>query len=264
LLIADPASLTQVIVLDLLLYIMQLTSLIVSYINNHAKDLPSSSVFLYEDLLLPPRDLSSASSTALDEDDLDLEGGEGKQRRRKGKGTAYEPLEGDANKLWLNDDDDEPDSSATRICKPGTSVPIDAAHGPLLASSRRPLLSPSVRSYRRHHEPPLIFSLPLSHIIQLIFQLPSPTPPPPVLAGGTPVPVATPVTEEPPPLSSIQEGDEEAESSEEEEEEVVDGVGGGSPSSRRRGRMRGAAGIMPDVGRIPGEYRTGSGRGNGG
>lgn len=242
---ANPASLTRVILLDLLLYILQLSALIVSYVNNHSKDLSASPAFPYKDLLLPPSDHSTVSSTATD-DDVDLEAGERKRRRRKANGS-YQSDEDDENELWLNEENDYSSTS-----KRG-------------ASSLHPLLSTST-PYRRIHEPPLIFSLPLPHIIQLIFHLPAPTPTPPAFAGGTPLPspLPTPTTDEPTSiLSNLPEAGEEAEMSED-EEEVGHRMGGGSPSSRRRGRVRGAAGLMPEVGRIPGEYQLRSGSGNGG
>ena len=47
------------------------------------------------------------------------------------------------------------------------------------------------------------------------------------------------------------------------DDEVTDGVGRGSPSARRGSRVRGVDGLIAEAGRIPGEYRVGTGRGNG-
>jgi len=141
-----------------------------------------------------------------------------------------------------------------------------SVHLHLPASSKHPLLSSSSGRHRRIRESPLILSLPIHHIIQLIFHLPAPTPPSPAFAGGTPTPTPpiTPANEDPPPLFSTPEGDEATEVSEDDDEVTDDGVGRRRLPARRGGAARGAAGIMPDVGRIPGEYRTGTVRGDGG
>ncbi|KAK8844044.1 hypothetical protein IAR55_006838 [Kwoniella newhampshirensis] len=236
---ANPASLARILLLDLLLYILQLTSLSVSYINNHSTNIPASSALPYDDLLLPPdlpNRLMTASENDEDDGELDLEGGEGpKRRRRKGKGAAYEQVNAEERELWLDDDDDK------------------LQGGP----------SPMRLGRTRISEPPLIFSLPLRHIVNLILYLPAPPPPPRAFSGGTPLagtpqtsPPITPATALPPTLPTVAEVDEG-------EEGVV--------YSRESLQRASLAVVMDmdgdsidglDTGRIPGEYRTGEGRGN--
>lgn len=109
---ARPASLTRILILDLLLYILQLSALYVSFITNHGSNLPHTDSLPYEDILLP----SSAMSTAVeDEDDLDLEGGEARRRRKKGKGSAYSAV-GDEEEIWLDEDLDSEETAPLRRC----------------------------------------------------------------------------------------------------------------------------------------------------
>jgi hypothetical protein len=95
-----------VILIDLLLFILQLLSLIVSYVNNHGRNLPKSSHLPYDDLLLPNIDQMDEEGDEMEDEEADLEGGDRSwaRRRRKGKGIAYEAV-GDEDELWLNDDD---------------------------------------------------------------------------------------------------------------------------------------------------------------
>lgn len=103
-LIAYPASLLRIILLDVLLYGLQLTSLIVAYVNSQGKNLPRSAQLPYEDLLLPHEDVLDV----VDDDELDLEsGGSSWLRRRKGKGVDYDVQNEEGEELWLNDDEDE-------------------------------------------------------------------------------------------------------------------------------------------------------------
>nr|XP_019049726.1 hypothetical protein I302_00145 [Kwoniella bestiolae CBS 10118]OCF28656.1 hypothetical protein I302_00145 [Kwoniella bestiolae CBS 10118] len=190
---ANPASLTRILLLDLLLFLIQLTGLCVSYVN-HSTNLPKSPSLAYDDLLLPPteEEIPIPSTTLFDEEEMDLEGGTRQRKARKGK---YQAVEGE--ELWLDDDEGMPSSS-------GNSIRIT--------------------------EPPLIFSLPLRHIILLILKLPSPIPPPRAFSGGTPIhtpPFTPPIA----PLARIPDEDET------------------SDEVRRNGEGEG------ELGRIPGEYR---------
>ena len=102
-------------------------------------------------------------------------------------------------------------------------------------------------------------------MVQLIFQLPALVSPPPAFTNGTPA-HTTPIRPEPaepilPP--TIPEAHESTGFSDE-DDEVTDGAGRRSPSARRGSRVRDAAGLVPEVGRIPGEYHVGAGEGNGG
>ncbi|WVQ93088.1 hypothetical protein IAU59_000152 [Kwoniella sp. CBS 9459] len=210
---ANPASLTRVLLLDVLLYILQLVGLCVSYVT-HATQLPSTPALPYDDLLLPPHEVQHTTVISDDdEDEMDLEeGGQGSGRTRRRKGLAYQQVQGDEpeRELWLDDDE-----------------------GPAASDSS---------SRIRITEPPLIFSLPLKHILNLVFRLPAPLPPPRAFSGGTPQPTP-PVTPPAPASATIPSDDELADS---------------SAQVRREGA--GARGIVGSegatVGRIPGEYRA--------
>nr|XP_031861519.1 uncharacterized protein CI109_003123 [Kwoniella shandongensis]KAA5528591.1 hypothetical protein CI109_003123 [Kwoniella shandongensis] len=243
---ANPASLTRILLLDLALYILQLTSLCISYINNHTSNLPTSSVFPYDDLLLPP-DLPTPAgrtpTTILDDDndeddgDVDLEDGRGpKRRRRKGKGAAYEQVDGDERELWLDDDVDDG---------------LQSGPSNFSSSSVNPRVS----------EPPLILSLSLRHILNLIFYLPAPAGPPRAFSGGTPL-AGTPQTS--PPITPPTAPHATMPSIPEEGDGVVD-----SREVLRRASLAAAAAAAAtnsrgddhptSTGRIPGEYRSGDG-----
>ncbi|OCF35696.1 hypothetical protein I316_02751 [Kwoniella heveanensis BCC8398] len=217
---ANPASLRRVLLLDVLLYVLQLVGLCVSYVT-HATQLPSTAALPYDDLLLPPQDEQNGPETIIfddDEDEVDLEqGGLGVNgRTRKRKGLAYQQVQGDEpeRELWL-DDDEGPSGS-------GSSSRIRIA------------------------EPPLIFSLPLRHITNLVFRLPAPLPPPRAFSGGTPQPTP-PVTPPAPPAATMPSEDVLADN---------------SAQVRREGLgVRGTDAGSGSVGRIPGEYRA---EGNGG
>ncbi|WVF65415.1 hypothetical protein IAT40_000142 [Kwoniella sp. CBS 6097] len=220
---ANPASLTRVLLLDVLLYLLQLVGLCVSYVT-HATQLPSTSALPYDDLLLPPQDEQQSPETVLfndDEDEVDPEeGGQGAGKTRRRKGLAYQQVQGDEpeRELWLDDDEGPSESAST--------------------------------SRIRITEPPLIFSLPLKHIINLVFRLPAPLPPPRAFSGGTPQPTP-PVTPPAPPAATMPSEDELAESSAQVRREGL-GI---------RGAGVGGEGGGTGVGRIPGEYRA---EGNGG
>lgn len=102
--IARSPSLTRLLLLDLLIYVLQLHSLTISYLNNKAAssllpvpDLP------FADLLLPTRDVTEDISP----EDFDIESG---LRRRKGKGRAVEE-DDDGEVVWLDEDDEKEDVS---------------------------------------------------------------------------------------------------------------------------------------------------------
>ncbi|WWC72978.1 uncharacterized protein I206_106942 [Kwoniella pini CBS 10737] len=212
---ANPASLTRILLLDLLLFLMQLTGLCVSYVN-HSTHLPKSPAFPYDDLLLPPAEEGVAISTSIfdeDEEDLDLEQGKStsKSRRRKG-GQRYEAVQGDEeeSELWLNDDMDHTQPSANLI---------------------------------RIHEPPLIFTLPLRHILRLMWNLPSPSPPPRAFSGGTPIstPPLTPAASSLPRISDPDPPQDDRTESRQSGLGLIGTQAGGSESE--------------GPGRIPGDYR---------
>lgn len=108
--IAISASLTRVVLLDLLIWLCQLVSLEVTYITAHAGNIPHSPSFPYPDYLLPPTysAATKADSGADDDDndqaDDDVESGL-KRRRRKGFESAFEELDGEMDALWLNEED---------------------------------------------------------------------------------------------------------------------------------------------------------------
>ena len=96
--LAYPASLTRVLLLDLLFYLLQLISLLVSFVTAHSGHISKSVLFPYDDLLLPPTESSTNSSLA----EVDPESQ--KLRRRKGAGPAYEAVEAVDGEFWLDDD----------------------------------------------------------------------------------------------------------------------------------------------------------------
>lgn len=258
---ARPASLTRVLLLDLLLYILQTTSLIISYVNSHASKLPRSASLPYDDLLLPT---DTSPEIEIDAKDVDLESGEGLKRRGRRRepedddGAADEE-EDDDETVWLNEDEEG------ELIRGELLGPVTVRHESVLMLGWSPGSDPlstraSSRGTQRIREPPLIFSLSLSHIISLVFRLSSPSPPPPAFAGGTPLPSPPPSPHSPratlssahvpasPPLDGGDHDDDE------------DDEHGASPSSRRTARrLRGSGG---DVGRIPGDYWLGSRRGD--
>ncbi len=106
LMIAYPATMSRVLFLDFGIFLLQTISLVVSYITNHSTNIPKSSLFPYDDLLLPPT-TDSIEVDELEEEDFDIESG---MRRRKGKGKGRAE---DDNALWLDEEDD-----TVQTCKP--------------------------------------------------------------------------------------------------------------------------------------------------
>ena len=223
-------TLSKMLILDVGLYILQLTSLVISYATNHTS-LPSTPSLPYDDLLLPQRE---ETTNLEDEHAVDIESGLQRRRRRKS-------ATGEEDELWLNGDND------------GDSSEVN-----------HPLLSAGPSISRRVREPPLIFSISLPHMLDLIFHLPAPPTPTPAFAGGTPMasPTPTPTIERQlpnffaaasvPPFTSLPPSSAGVVGETREEQTDSDTeVGGRSPSGRR---ARGAMGMMPDIGRIPGDY----------
>jgi hypothetical protein len=102
------ASLTRVLLLDLLLYILQTTSLIISYVNSHASKLPRSASLPYDDLLLPT---DASAVVEIDAEDVDLESGEGFKRRGRRRDPVDEDGEAeeedDDEIVWLNEGEED-------------------------------------------------------------------------------------------------------------------------------------------------------------
>lgn len=96
---AYPASLSRILLLDLAIFAIQSTSLVLSYITNHGKNIPSSPSFPHDDLLLPPEQ----GGVLFESEESDLESGV--LTRRKGK--VRSGLDADSNELWLDDDEDD-------------------------------------------------------------------------------------------------------------------------------------------------------------
>ncbi|KAK4688361.1 hypothetical protein P7C73_g1751, partial [Tremellales sp. Uapishka_1] len=228
---ANPTSMTRVLLLDLLLYTLQCTSLVVAYISTHKSTIPASSTFAFDDLLLPP---SPTVEFNKDENvDEDIETGRGGRRRTRRQSVRAD----EADEVWLDDDDD--DGPSFQACW-FHSTPTVVYHTDEInaASSRTPLLSSrtSPPTPRPSRDIPLIFSLPFSHLVNLVFYLPSPTPPPGVTSGGTPATSPPQDVQAPLPRVDIEEDEPQSTASTEPNE----------------------------VGRIPGEYSPGLGRDNGG
>lgn len=103
------ASLTRILFLDGLIYFLQLITLIVCYIVNYGPTLPESSVFAFEDLLLPP-DAPQPSPIS----DVDIESGDQLRQRRLGKGPRYQQVAEDDSEVWLDDDEGQEDAESLR------------------------------------------------------------------------------------------------------------------------------------------------------
>lgn len=110
---AHPASMSRILLLDLLLFLIQLTSLIVSYVNYHSNGTSSLDSFPFDDLLLPPSRSTLRNISAFEDDDVDLETGELAPNRRKSRNASYKLLDGDADGESL-DEDDEPTPHTSR------------------------------------------------------------------------------------------------------------------------------------------------------
>jgi hypothetical protein len=87
------------LLLDVLIYILQIHSLTISYLNNKASNaIRQVPTLPYTDMLLPTSDVVEDISP----EDFDIESG---LRRRKGKGRAVEEEE-DEEVIWLDDADE--------------------------------------------------------------------------------------------------------------------------------------------------------------
>lgn len=158
-------------------------TLIVCYVINYSPTLPKIDIFPYDDLLLPPE--SPASPVA--EADLDVESGDQLRQRRHGKGPRYHNMMSDEPGVLFDSGDAEEEAPSRCEC---LLVPN---YGQLtLASSRSPLLA-SAPIRRGRSGVPLVFNIPLRHMLSLILRLPGPSPMR-VASGGTPytTPPATP------------------------------------------------------------------------
>lgn len=102
--VATTASMTRILLLDLVIYLGQIVTLMITFIVGHADKIPHSDSFPYPDLLLPPIPTRhQATKSPVDEED-DVESGL-KRRRRRGFQSAYEELDTDESSLWLNDEE---------------------------------------------------------------------------------------------------------------------------------------------------------------
>lgn len=104
----NSASVLRIILLDVVIYLLQLITLVVCYIVNYGPTVPASSIFPYDDLLLPPD-----TPQAVAESDIDVETGDQFRQRRMGKGPSYQQVAGDDSDLWL-DQDGELDGQSLR------------------------------------------------------------------------------------------------------------------------------------------------------
>lgn len=108
---ANPASLTRILLLDLLIYFVQLVTVAVCYVVNFTPTLPKSDLFPYDDLLLPPD-----APPPIADDDVDVEAGEQFRQRRMGKGPRYQNVTTDENEVWLEEEDEEVEPSCELNC----------------------------------------------------------------------------------------------------------------------------------------------------
>ncbi|KAI9636800.1 uncharacterized protein MKK02DRAFT_45507 [Dioszegia hungarica] len=244
------ASLTRMLLLDVLIYILQIHSLTISYLNNKATNaIRQVPALPYTDMLLPTSDVVEDISP----EDFDIESG---LRRRKGKGRTVEEEE-DEEVIWLDD--------------------ADEGEVDVRPSERDRLLSQSTPSRRRAREPPRIVSLSLPHLLHVIMHLPAPTPPRPFIAGATPA-ASPPVTTSalPNTASTAAETLYDGQADDEDEDEDEGDYGDDSEEVARRSILRSHEreeegrrsedGSDADRGgreRMPGDYWV-RGRGNGG
>lgn len=90
---ARPPTLTRILLLDLLIYLIQTTSLVVSFLNSHGSSIPSSLHFPYPDPLLPPEysythsESESDSDILFDEPDMIREDGDRKAKAKSRRGS---------------------------------------------------------------------------------------------------------------------------------------------------------------------------------
>lgn len=224
------ASLARILLLDLLLFVLQMTGLVVSYVTSHGSNIPSNPSLPFDDLLLPPH-RSTPSDRLHRQVSGDIEEGRSLRRRKSGPGAAYSPVEGedgeDEDAVWLDEAEDVALQSLDRSRK------------------------------GRPHGSPLIFSLSLPHMIALVTSLPAPRAPPGSLLGTTPLasprtgstdlPTGTtdlPTSSTLPTSTSASTGTGLDSHTEAENEEEDDADEDEEQAAGRR-RLRGAAGLMP-------------------
>ena len=159
------ASFARVVILDATCYTFQTVCLVISYLNNRSDNLQQLSEFPYDDLLLP-----SEPEVEPEHLDRDPESGLPIGKTHPSGGDDDED-----DTVWLDDEQDE--LLASGACK---SICFFTKH-------RTNLSARSTNTSSRRHEPPIIFSLSLPYIINLVFRLPSPSSPTQVFAGGTPL-----------------------------------------------------------------------------
>ncbi|BEI84869.1 hypothetical protein CcaverHIS002_0502700 [Cutaneotrichosporon cavernicola] len=157
---SNPSSLTRVLILDLAIFLLQLVTLIVCYVVNYTPTLPKTDIFLYDDLLLPPE----APARAVAEDDLDVESGDQLRQRRHGKGPRYQNVATGDTSSWPEDEGEDPTGRSSARSPVRASTPIRRGRSGV----------------------PLVFNIPLAHMLSLIFRLPGPSPMS-VASGGTPL-----------------------------------------------------------------------------
>lgn len=100
---ATTASRTRILLLDLLIYVGQMVTLLLTFITGHASRIPQSETFPYPDVLLPPDQPRPEKAKETEDLEDDVESGL-KQRRRRGFQSAFEELDTESS-LWLNDED---------------------------------------------------------------------------------------------------------------------------------------------------------------
>lgn len=93
----------RIIVLDLLIYFIQIITVAVAYIVNFTPTLPKQELFPYDDLLLPTED-----PPPIADDDLDVEAGDQFRQRRMGKGPRYQNVATEENDVLFDEENEEP------------------------------------------------------------------------------------------------------------------------------------------------------------
>lgn len=252
---ARSASLSRVLLLDVLLWAMQLLSLTVSYTSHRSMSNVKTPSLPYDDLLLPT--LPEADDLVEEEwEGEDVEAGQGGSRRRLNRSSSRGKGMDEVEEVWLDDDDEEGDEAETLAAARGGSCSLLQPKRALLtdcsASARERLLSSNTGPPRiRIRDPPLVLNMSLQHYFRLLWRLPAPPPPAPAFAGGTPMP--SPPQSPASPARVLATDDEDG--SDEEPSPTSEAT---SPRATRQGRR-----IDAEVGRIPGDYWVASTRGNG-
>lgn len=232
----------RILLLDVLLFVMQMSGLIVAFITGHGANLSKQVALPFDDLLLPP-ERSLISSARVGQDTGDIEQGQNLRRRRKDKNSVYDHLaaddeEGDGDDaVWLDDSED------------AELLPSEEGHR------------------RRMRDPPYIFSLSFPHAINLVLNVPSPSNQSGSLLGATPQTsprpgsseLTTSTTEQTVSSTEPTTGsswpttatatDESAVPEGEEDHGSQDRVASGR-------RLRGAASLLPEADQMPGGYWT--------